>query len=132
MQKKYLLPLAIATILGGCSSKEPLAAVEATDYAMSCGALINEINLVRSQFQKEKDTINATKILTFGIFGNDNEKEILLRERAQSLQLLYTIKQSKGECKTLDSEDTKVDSSITRQTKEVKDTVKSTKKAIME
>lgn len=139
MQKKYLITLGtlvIAAILSGCSQKEPIGTVEATDYAMSCEALKDEINLVRGQYQDEQNSNTAKNIagaiLTLGIVGADKEKEIMLRERAKNLQLIYAIKQAKGECKELSTNDVKVDNQVVQTTKEIKETVTETKKTILE
>ena len=127
--KKITIPVLLSSLIFiGCSNKEPMATVEATDYAMSCEALKNEINLVRSQYQDENNTNLAKNvvggILTMGIYSADKEKATLLRERAKSLQLIYTIKQAKGECEALTTEDMKVDNTVVRTSKEVKETVK--------
>ncbi|MDX1808317.1 MAG: hypothetical protein R3331_02130 [Sulfurospirillaceae bacterium] len=124
MTKIILSSIAISALFFGCASKEPLSTVEATDYAMSCNALISEISDIRSQLQTEETTNEAKNIigktLTFGIYSADNEKAILLRERAKSLQLIYTIKQAKNECKQLTEKDLQVNSTPVREIKNLK------------
>lgn len=127
--KKILIPtLLLSALFVGCANKEPLSTVEATDYAMSCDALLSEIKDIRTQLSTEKDKNLAKnvvgKTLTLGIYSADDEQEIMLRERAKALQLIYTIKQAKGECRALSQEDLKVDSVV----KQTKDTIKETKK----
>ncbi len=52
-----------------------------------------------------------------------NEQDILiLRERTKSLQLIYTIKQAKNECRALTARDTEVDSNIVKSVKKIKNT----------
>jgi predicted component of type VI protein secretion system len=136
MNKKIVYISLLSALFIGCSSKEPIATVEATDYALSCNALISEIKEVRAQLSTEKDVNLASnvigKTLTLGIYSADTEKEIMLRERAKSLQLIYTIKQAKGECRALTKDDINVDNTIINQTKEIKNTVKETKEVITE
>lgn len=130
MKKMYFIPFIAFIMLSfsGCG-KQPVATVEATDYAMSCEALREEIKNVRSQWQAESDQNTAKNIiggvLTLGIYDADEEKELMLRERAKSLQLIYTIKQAKGECEPLTKEDIKVDNTVQKTVKETKETVKS-------
>lgn len=111
-----------------CSSKQPMGTLEATDYAMTCEALKNEINLVRSQWESETNQNTAKNVIggivTMGLYSADKEKETILRERAKNLQLIYTIKQAKGECEKLNSEDVKVDNEFIRTSKEIKNTSK--------
>ena len=125
--KHLLFTLAVLLIFVGCG-KQPISTVEATDYAMTCEALINEIKEIRGQWQSEQDTNLAKDIvggvLTLGLYGADEEKEIMLRERAKSLQLIYTIKQARGECKALTKEDIKVNNQVITTVNETKETVK--------
>ena len=136
MQIKHLIPLAIITVFAGCANKQPLSTIEATDYAMSCQALIKEINLVRSQYENETNGNTAKNIiggvLTLGIYSADDEKAILLRERAKSLQTIYTIKHAKGECKELNKEDLQNENKIIQGIKETKEIVKTAKDAVTE
>ena len=136
MNKKIIYIGLLSFLFIGCSSKEPIATVEATDYALSCDALILEIKEVRNQLGSEKDKNLASNIigktLTLGMYSADEEKEIMLRERAKSLQLIYTIKQAKGECRALTQDDISVDNKVIQGTKEITKTVKETKKVIID
>ncbi|WP_331773825.1 hypothetical protein [Sulfurospirillum sp. 1612] len=124
MIKILISTIAISALFFGCASKEPLSTVEATDYAMSCNALISEISNIRSQLKTEEDKNLAKNIvgktLTLGIYSANDDKALLLRERAKSLQLIYTIKQAKNECKQLTEKDLKVDSMPVHEIKNIK------------
>lgn len=134
--KKSIFSIAVmAIIFSGCA-KQPIATVEATDYAMSCEALIQETKDIKAMLSSEQNANLAKnvvgKVMTFGIYSADEEQEILLRERAKNLQLLYTIKQAKGECKALQTADLKQDNAVVQTAKEVKSTYNDTKKALSE
>ncbi|AXX87148.1 hypothetical protein AMRN_1412 [Malaciobacter marinus] len=130
MKKNIFIAITAATVMIGCA-KQPIATVEATDYAMSCEALIHEIKEIRTQLSNEENKNLAKnvvgKVMTLGIYSADEEEEIMLRERAKSLQLIYTIKQAKGECKALTREDIKIDNAVIQTTKEAKETINSLK-----
>ncbi|KAB7885223.1 hypothetical protein [Poseidonibacter ostreae] len=139
MKVKYLSPLILSILFVGCT-KEPIATVQATDYALSCKALNKEINNMKEQYSDAKG-VNTAKnivggIMTLGLYSSNNENEIMLRERAKSLQLIYAIKQAKGECKELSSEDLKPENKIITIAKESKEIIiesaKATKETISE
>lgn len=131
MSKSILMSIIFAIFVSGCASKKPISTIEATDYAMSCNTLLTEINETRSKWQHEESGNTAKNIvggiLTLGIYDANEEDELMLRERVKSLQLIYTIKQAKGECNELSAKDVQVDSGISNT---IKNTKQNTKNAI--
>jgi len=128
---KLLSVVGISTILmSGCGSnnQSTLSTVQATDFAMSCDALIAETKNIKISLGDEENTNLAKnvigKVLTMGIYSAGEEDEVVLRERIKSLQLIYAMKQAKNECRALTENDVKVDNVIVRSVDEVKDTVK--------
>lgn len=124
MKKFAFIGIMAGIVLAGCSSKAPVATIEATDYALSCETLLQEIRETREKWQDEGN-INTTKnivggVLTFGIYGANKEDELMLRERVKALQLIYTIKQAKGECKELSKKDIDIDTGIAHNIKTTK------------
>lgn len=101
--------LLIASILfTGCSSKsEPVmtSTLKATDYTMSCESLSSEIQKYEKLYKEQIDG-SLTETLTFGMVGSDEEVEIMLRERIKNLELIYAMKQLKGECQEVKQDTT--------------------------
>lgn len=129
MLKKTLIGLASVILISGCSSKSEnlskYSVTEATDYAMSCDSLLNEIKVIKAKINHNDnflesfvpDYLKGTETLT--------ENDILvLTERKKSLQLIYTLKEAKNECRTLTVDDTKEGSKgIVKAVKDVKGVV---------
>jgi len=109
--KKLSIGVIILTsiLFSGCGSDPEVSKYsvsEATDYAMSCQTILNEIKAVRGKVNNEENLIEA---MIPSYLKNTEEltsrDKIVLYERVKSLQLLYAVKQAKGECRELNSGD---------------------------
>jgi len=113
MLKNVFISAATAAILfSGCSSSpapsSKYSVSEPTDYAMSCDSLLNEISAIKGKLNND-DTLVEMFVPDYLLDKESlTEQDILvLRERRKSLQCIYTLKENKGECRTLTVEDTK-------------------------
>jgi hypothetical protein len=87
--------------------------------------------LIKAKIHTDENIIES--FIPNSILGKEEltEKDIIiLSERKKSLQIMYTIKQSKGECRELTIQDMKQDSKLTKTVKDVSETVKETNKVL--
>ncbi len=127
MYKKTLLIAFSVILFAGCSGKSnyvsKYSVAEATDYAMDCNALLSEIKILKAKINNDENLLES--FIPNSLLNKEelNEQDILiLRERTKSLQLIYTIKQAKNECRALTARDTEVDSNIVKSVKKIKNT----------
>jgi hypothetical protein len=118
----------MASLMVGCSSTpktSKFSVTEPTDYAMSCESLLNEIGAIKAKLHNDDSLVE--KFVPDYLLNKENLTEndmLVLSERRKSLQLIYTLKENKNECRTLTLEDTKEKSKIGKTADSVKETVK--------
>lgn len=129
MIKKVILASAVSMLLIGCSSSNTgtskFTVTEATDYAMSCDSILNEIRAIKAKLNNDENLLEKfvpDYLLTKEPLTECDE--LILSERKKSLQLIYTLKEVKKECRTLTVNDTKEKSKIVQAIDQVKKTVK--------
>jgi len=116
----------VALLMVGCSGSPKVSkysVTEPTDYAMSCDSLLNEIGAIKARLNND-DSLVEKFVPDYLLNKEDlSEEDILvLRERRKSLQLIYTLKENKNECRTLTLQDTKEKSKLGKTTAIVKET----------
>lgn len=127
MLKNTLITLCAICLMTGCASSSATpskySVTEPTDYAMDCNSLLNEIKVINTKLNNKDNLLESfvPDSLMDKEHLTDNDK-LVLSERKKSLQLIYTLKEAKHECRTLTVNDTRQDKKITRIIKEVKDT----------
>jgi len=129
MIKKILIGSVIALSIVGCSSKSPgtskFTVTEPTDYAMTCDSILNEIKAIKAKLNNDENLLE--KFIPDYLLTKEPLTEcdvLILSERKKSLQLIYTLKEAKNECRTLTVYDTKEKSKIGKTTDIIKETVK--------
>lgn len=127
MIKNVLIGAVVVLSVVGCSSKtmtSKYSVSEPTDYAMSCDSLLNEIRALKGKLNNDDnllETFVPDYLLSKETFTEQDR--LILSERKKSLQLIYTLKEAKQECRTLTLEDTKEKSKIGKTAEKVKNTV---------
>lgn len=127
MLKATLIAVILIVTMTGCGGKtintSKYSVSEPTDYAMSCDSLLNEIAAIKAKLQDDDNLVE--KFVPDYLLNKESlteEDMLVLSERKKSLQLIYTLKENKGECRTLTVEDTKEKSKLAKTAQYVKDT----------
>ena len=134
MIKNVLIGAVVVLSVVGCSSKtmtSKYSVSEPTDYAMSCDSLLNEIRAIKGKLNNDDnllETFVPDYLLNKESFSD--EDILVLSERKKSLQLIYTLKENKGECRTLTVNDTKEKSKIANTAQEIKNTASEVQEVI--
>ena len=135
MTKKIMIAAAFAVLMGGCSSKSvntsKYSVTEPTDYAMNCNSLLNEIKAIKAKINND-DSLLQTFVPDY-LLGSESlsdDDKLVLSERKKSLQLIYTLKEAKGECRKLTVADTEEKGKIVKSIEKVKSTASKVSDAI--
>jgi hypothetical protein len=128
MLKKIVISAAAMLLISGCSSKDPSASkfsvTEPTDYAMSCDSLLNEIKAIDAKLNNDDNLLES--FVPDYLLNKETLTEndvLVLRERKKSLQLIYTLKEAKHECRTLTVDDTRDKTKLGKTAEQIKTTV---------
>ena len=110
MIKKVIMGSVMAMFIVGCSSSNTgtskFTVAEPTDYAMSCDSILNEIGAIKAKLNNDDSLIE--KFVPDYLLNKEELTEcdeLILKERKKSLQLIYTLKQAKDECRRRKEED---------------------------